>query len=117
MRQIEGTATISISELDRLRQYEEWYNELRRSVRRLEKRVETKHTDDYYENVTTDIMTEEQLEKVANEEVEEIKIIISGEELHELVYEYMDDTKSAAHCFVQTILTKEEFGKIKLILE
>lgn len=35
MRQIEGTATISIKELDRLREYEKWYNDLRRMVRSL----------------------------------------------------------------------------------
>ena len=63
MRQIEGTATISIKELDRLREYEKWYNDLRRTVRSLEKRIETSNTNEYYDSITTDIMTEEEIEK------------------------------------------------------
>ena len=117
MRQIEGTATISIKELDRLREYEKWYNDLRRTVRSLEKRIETSNTNEYYDSITTDIMTEEEIEKEISKATKEIKVIVSEESLHELIYQYLDDTKSPLYCFMRNVMAKEDFENIQMVLE
>lgn len=117
MRQIEGTATISIKELDRLREYERWYTELRKDVKGLAKRIENIAAMEYYENITPDIMTEEEIEKEISRTTKEIKIIVSEEKLHELIYQYLDDTRSPLYCFLSNIMTLEEFENIELVLE
>lgn len=117
MRQIEGTATISIKELDRLREYERWYTELRKDVKGLAKRIENIAAMEYYENITPDIMTEEEIEKEISRTTKEIKIIVSEEKLHKLIYQYLDDTRSPLYCFLSNIVTLEEFENIELVLE
>lgn len=41
MRKVEGTATISIEELDRLREREQWYNDLRGKLKNIVGKLDT----------------------------------------------------------------------------
>ena len=117
MRGIEGTATISIEELDKLRQREEWFSELKRNVRGLIERVDdeeyekrAKHIDDM------DDMPDEELERLITEAEETLKIIVSEKVLRKLIHEFIEGEKKESHYVLQE-MTEEEFAKIPLILE
>ena len=45
MRKVEGTATISIEELDRLREREQWYNDLRGKLKNIVGKLDTEEYD------------------------------------------------------------------------
>lgn len=117
MRDIEGTATISIAELDKLRQREEWFSELKRNVRGLIERIDdeeyekrAKHIDDMED------LADEELESLITEAKEELKIIVSEKALRKLIHEYIDGAKKESYYILQE-MTEEEFAKVPLILD
>lgn len=117
MKKIEGTATISIEELDNLRQQEQYLSELRRDVKGLIKYIDSEE----YEKkgkLIDDMgnMPDEEYERLIKEAAGALKIIISEKSLRKLVHEYIDGEKEESHYVLQE-MTEEEFMKIPLILE
>lgn len=117
MKQIEGTATITIKKLDELRKYEKWYTDLRRDISRITKRIETPKKIEYYNNICEDIMSKGQIEKEISQAAKEIKIIVSEKRLHELIQQHTDEELSPLNFFLTNTMLPKEFEKIELILE
>lgn len=114
MRKIEGTATISIEELDELREREQWHKDLMRKVKMLVEKIDTSEYDKKHEEIDLENTTDRKLEKLLKEAVKSIKIIVSEKTLRNLIHEYIDDTKSNAH-YMLSEMSEKEFGEVKLI--
>lgn len=117
MKKIEGTATISIEELDNLRQQEEYFLKLRRDVKRLVKSIDAEEYEKRGKQID-DIgdMTDEEFERLIKEAAGTLKIIVSEKALRRLIHEYMEGEKTESHYALQE-MTKEEFARVPLILE
>lgn len=117
MRDIEGTATISIKELDKLRQREQWHTDLMRRTKALVKDVETQEYDEECKKIDEmGAIEDEELEKMLQEARKTLKVIVSETVLRKLIHEYIDETKSDVH-YELSDMSDEDFGAIQIILE
>lgn len=118
MREIDGTATISIKELDELRQREQMHRELVYWLLKLVKEIDTSEYDKRCEEIDKNdrIMTDEQLEDAMREAGKALKIIISDSVLRKLVFEYIDPEKDKSRYEIGE-MSEEVFSAIPIILE
>lgn len=117
MNNIEGTVTISIETLDKLREYEELFKSVRGTASRLIQRIDSEQ----YEKMCKKIdamkdVSDDDLTRLLKEAEGTLKIVVSEGCLRKLIREFMDSEKSEVH-FELDEMTKEEFARIPLILE
>ena len=117
MRKIDGTATISIEELDRLREREQWYDHLRAKLKNIVANLDTEEYDKEMKKIddSPDEISDEELDELIKQAAGTVKIIINGEILRKLVSEFIDDTKSEVHYAIGEMST-EELKEIPLII-
>ena len=79
MRKVEGTATISIEELDRLREREQWYNDLRGKLKNIVGKLDTEEYDKEMKKIDdTKSEVHYAISEMSTEELKEIPLIIGG---------------------------------------
>lgn len=117
MRKVEGTATISIEELDRLRECEQWYNHLRGKLKNIVEKLDTEEYDKEMKKIddSTDDISDEELEALIKQAAGTVKIILNREIIQKLIIEFIDDTKSEVHYAISEMST-EELKEIPLII-
>ena len=117
MRKIEGTATLSIEELERLRECEQWNNSLRGTLKGIVANIDTEEYDKEMKKIddSPDEISDEELDELIKQAAGTVKIIINGEILRKLVSEFIDDTKSEVHYAISE-MSKEELKGIQLII-
>ena len=117
MNIIEGTATISIKKLDDLRQYEELFSRLQRTVKSLVKDIDHEEFDRIEKQIDEmSGLSDEEFLKLIDKKDTTLKIIVSDSALRNLIREYIDGEKSELH-YVLENMEKEKFEQIPLILE
>lgn len=117
MREIEGTATISIKELDKLRQREEWHTELMRKTKALVKNVDTQEYDKKCKKIDEmGGIEDEELKKMLQDARKTLKVIVSETVLRKLIHEYIDETKSDVH-YELSDMSDEDFREVQIALE
>ena len=117
MRKVEGTATISIEELDRLREREQWYNDLRGKLKNIVGKLDTEEYDKEMKKIddSPDDISGEELDALIKQAAGTVKIILNGEIIRKLIIEFIDDTKSEVHYAISEMST-EELKEIPLII-
>lgn len=117
MRKIEGTATISIEELDRLREREQWYNSLRGTLKGIVANIDTEEYDKEMKKIddSPDEISDEELDALIKQVARTVKIVLNENILRKLVVEFIDDTKSEVHYAISEMST-EELKEIPLII-
>lgn len=117
MRKIEGTATISIEELDRLREREQWYNSLRGTLKGIVANIDTEEYDKEMKKIddSPDEISDEELDALIKQAARTVKIVLNENILRKLVVEFIDDTKSEVHYAISEMST-EELKEIPLII-
>lgn len=117
MRKIEGTATISIEELDRLREREQWYNSLRETLKGIVANIDTEEYDKEMKKIddSPDEISDEELDALIKQAARTVKIVLNENILRKLVVEFIDDTKSEVHYAISEMST-EELKEIPLII-
>lgn len=117
MRKVEGTATISIEELDRLREREQWYNDLRGKLKNIVGKLDTEEYDKEMKKIddSPDDISDEELDALIKQAAGTVKIILNGEIIRKLIIEFIDDTKSEVHYAISEMST-EELKEIPLII-
>lgn len=117
MRKVEGTATISIEELDRLREREQWYDNLRGKLKHIVEKIDTEEYDKEMKKIddSPDEISDEELDALIKQAAGTVKIIINGTILRKLVGEFIDETKSEVHYAISEMST-EELKEIPLII-
>lgn len=117
MKKIEGTATISIEQLDDLRQQEEFFSNMQRDVKGLIKNIDTEEYDKRAKQIDDmGDMPDEEFDKLIKEAAGVLRVVVSERSLRKLIHEYIDDEKSEQR-YILSEMTEEEFAKIPLILE
>lgn len=117
MRDIEGTATISIKELDKLRQREQWHTELTRRAKALVKNVDTQEYDKKCKKIDEmGAIEDEELEKMLQEARKTLKVIVSETILRKLIHEYIDETKSDTY-YELSDMSDKDFSEVQIVLE
>ena len=109
MRKVEGTATISIEELDRLREREQWYNNLRGKLKNIVEKLDTEEYDKEMKKIddSTDDISDEELDALIKQATGTVKIILNREIIQKLIIEFIDDTKSEVHYAISEMSTEE----------
>lgn len=117
MRKIEGTATISIEELDRLREGEQWYNSLRGTLKGIVANIDTEEYDKEMKKIddSPDEISGEELNALIKQAARTVKIVLNENILRKLVIDFIDDTKSEIHYEISEMST-EEFKEIPLVI-
>lgn len=117
MKKIEGTATISIEQLDDLRQQEEFFSNMQRDVKGLIKNIDTEEYDKRAQQIDDmGDMPDEEFDKLIKEAAGVLQVVVSERSLRKLIHEHIDDEKSEQY-YILSEMTEEEFAKIPLILE
>ncbi len=117
MKKIEGTATISIEQLDKLRQQEKIFSNILRDVKGLIQSIDTEEYDKRAKQIDDmGNMSDEKFERLLKEAEGALRVVVSERSLRKLIHEYIDDEKSEQH-YILSEMTEEEFAKIPLILE
>ena len=117
MKKIEGTATISIEQLDDLRQQEEFFSNMQRDVKGLIKNIDTEKYDKRAQQIDDmGDMPDEEFDKLIKEAAGVLQVVVSERSLRKLIHEHIDDEKSEQR-YILSEMTEEEFAKIPLILE
>lgn len=118
MRKIEGTATISIEELDRLRECEQWYNSLRGTLKGIVANIDTEEYDKEMKKIddSPDEISDEELNALVKQAARNAKIVLNENILRKLVIDFIDDTKSEVHYAISEMST-EELKEIPLIIQ
>lgn len=118
MRKIEGTATISIEELDRLREREKWYDSLRGTLKKIVAKIDTEEYDKEMRKIddSPDEISDEELDAIIKQATKTVKIVINENILRKLVIELIDETKSDVHYAISEMST-EELKEITLIIK
>lgn len=117
MRKIDGTATISIEELDRLRESEQWYNSLRGTLKNIIADIDTEEYDKEMKKIddSPDEISDEELDELIKQAAGTVKIVLNENILRKLIIEFIDDTKSELH-FTISEMSTEELKAIPLII-
>lgn len=117
MRKIEGTAKISIEELDRLREREQWYNSLRGTLKGIVENIDTEEYDKEMKKIddSPDEISDEELDALIKKAAGTVKVIVNENILRKLVIDFIDDTKSELHYAISEMST-EEFKEIPVII-
>lgn len=117
MRKIEGTATISIEQLDDLRQQQDFFSNMQRDVKGLVQSIDTEEYDKRVKQIDDmSDMPDEKFERLIKEAAGALRVVVSEKSLRKLIHEYIDDEKSEQR-YILSEMTEEEFEKIPLILE
>lgn len=133
MRKVEGTATISIEELDRLREREQWYNDLRGKLKNIVGKLDTEEYDKEMKKIddSPDDISDEELDALIKQAAGTVKIILNGEIMGEwrpryVIWEnvknvkskymrpnfdrYMDEMEKLGYTNNYAVLDAREFG-------
>lgn len=118
MRKIDGTATISIDELDHLREQEQWYNSLRGTLKGIVADIDTEKYDKEMKKIddTPNEISDEELHELMKVATSTLEIIVNENVLRKLIVEFIDETKSDVHYEISEMST-EELKTIPLILD
>lgn len=117
MRKIDGTATISIEELDHLREREQWYNSLRGTLKGIVADINTEEYEKEMKKIddSPDEISDEELNELIKRATRTVKIVLNENILRKLIAEFIDDTKSEVH-FAIGEMSAEELKAIPLII-
>lgn len=117
MKKIEGTATISIEQLDDLRQQEKFFSNMQRDVKGLILNIDTEEYDKRAKQID-DMrdLSDEEFDRLIKEAAGTLRVVVSERLLRKLIHECIDDEKSEQR-YMLSEMTEEEFAKIPLILE
>ena len=117
MRKIDGTATISIEELDHLREREQWYDNLRGKLKHIVEKIDTEDYDKEMKKIddSPDEISDEELDELIKRATGTVKIVLNENILRKLIVEFIDDTKSEVH-FAISEMSAEELKAIPLII-
>ena len=117
MRKIDGTATISIEELDHLREREQWYNSLRGTLKGIVADINTEEYEKEMKKIddSPDEISDEELNELIKRATRTVKIVLNENILRKLIVEFIDDTKSEVH-FAISEMSAEELKAIPLII-
>lgn len=117
MRKIEGTATISIEELDHLREREQWHSSLRGTLKGIVADIDTEEYDKEMKKIddSPDEISDEELDALIKQAARTVKIVLNENILRKLVIDFIDDTKSEVHYAISEMST-EELKEIPLII-
>lgn len=118
MRKIDGTATISIEELDRLREREQWYKSLREKLKNIVASIDTERYEKEMKKIDDcqDEISDEELNELIKQATRTVKIVLNENILRKLIIEFIDDTKSELHYAISEMST-EELKEIPLIIK
>lgn len=112
MRKIEGTATISIEQLDDLRQQQDFFSNMQRDVKGLVQSIDTEEYDKRVKQIDDmSDMPDEKFERLIKEAAGALRVVVSEKSLRKLIHEYIDDEKSEQR-YILSEMTEEEFEKI-----
>ena len=123
-KSIEGTATISIAQLDAFRQQAEEIEKLHKekaATGEMLKKLVTRLDDEEYKKMievidNTKNLTDKQLQKKYSEAAATLRVFISAPVLRELVRKYIDEDASDAHYDIRK-MTKKEIEAIPILLD
>lgn len=117
MRKVEGTATISIEELDKLRERETWYTEIHREAKGLIENIDSARFDELMKRIDDmpNDISDDEVDGLCKEAAGTLRIIVSERHLRNLIREHIEEVKSECHYAISE-MTKEEFEVIPLSL-
>lgn len=121
---IEGTATISIAQLDFFRQQVEQVKELKERMKETQeamKKLVAYLDDTEYKQQIEAIdkmknLSDREMRKMCREAAAKLRVFVSVSELRKLVKRYIDRDESDGHYDI-AMMTKEEFDGIPILLE
>lgn len=124
MKRIEGTATINLETLDKLRREAEMEEEIRKKYARLTEEVMAIYdfeTEAYHKELTAiennPKLTDKQIEKKLREAmVKHLKIVVDAQALKRFIKLHIDDRKSEEHADIKNATAKELEG-IQVVLK
>lgn len=121
---IEGTATISIAQLDLFREQaleiEKLKREKRETAEELEKLVARLDDAEYMRQCkiidSTENLSDRKIREMCNKAASTLRVFVSAPALRQIIRKYIDEDASAGHQEIGA-MTKKEFDAIPLILE